>query len=465
MKNERDLYKLTSIDEHGGHLHLIPAEVKGFFRKHRIRVQLFLLIIFLLLPWIHHQGRQLILLNIPSREFIFFGLLFKSHDAPLLFLLIAILTLGLALVTAIWGRIWCGWACPQTVFIDAVYRRIEIWTEGNYIERRRLQFAPLSWNKFRKKSLKWLFFFLVSALFAHSFAAYFTGSYELLKMISQPPSENWNYFLIISFSTALLLFNFGWFREQFCVIMCPYGRIQSVLLDPSSLAIVYDQQRGEPRRGAAPAGKTSGDCVSCNRCVEVCPTGIDIRNGLQMECISCTACIDACDEIMQKVKKPKGLIAYRTLDGSHFQIFKFKTVFYGALIAFAIGVLAYNLKTRESVNIDVLRGIDAPYSEDKNAQGQFQIINHFRLHMTSQSDQDMSYHVSLSSEALAQGMSLTLAQNPLQLKSESSQTWHLFVLFPKEQLPKNGKLSFSILIQSQSGELFKRDLTFLGPTR
>lgn len=465
MQPDKDLFKLTSIDEHGGHIHIIPAEVSGFFRKHRTRVHLVLLFIFLCIPWIHFEGQQLILLSIQRREFIFFGLIFKSHDAPLIFLLLASFTLGLAFVTSIWGRIWCGWACPQTVFIDAVYRRIEIWTEGKYIERRRLNVDEMSFQKIRKKTLKWILFLFVSTLFAHSFVAYFTGSQELLTMIQGSPSENWNYFLLIISFTGAIAFNFGWFREQFCVIMCPYGRIQSVLLEPSSLAVVYDQQRGEPRRNLVHKEKQTGDCVSCNRCVEVCPTGIDIRNGLQMECIACTACIDSCDEIMTKLKKPTGLIGYKTIDGSKFRIWKVKTLFFGLLIFLAIDILVYNLKTRAPVELAVLRAIETPYSEDFDSNGRAQIINHFRIHLTSQSEKDLKYEIELPDTDLKKELFLTVAQNPFTLKARSADTWHIFVRAAKDAVPKDGKISFSIVIKSQDGFFTQRDLTFLGPLK
>lgn len=465
MKEEKDLYKLTSIDADGGHIHIIPAEVKGFFRKYRTYTHILLLSIFLGLPWIHFQGKQLILLSIPTREFIFFGLTFKSHDAPLIFLLISIGILSLALVTALWGRIWCGWACPQTVFIDFVYRRIERWVEGTYLERRRLHEAEWSWNKFRKIITKWFLFTFFSTLFAHSFVAYFTGSRELLRMMSGTPAENWTYFLIILSFTLLLLFNFGWFREQFCVIMCPYGRIQSVLLEPSSISVMYDQVRGEPRRSPSTPKEATGDCVSCNRCVEVCPTGIDIRNGLQMECISCTACIDACNEIMEKVHKPKGLISYRTLDNSSFKFFKLKTIFYGVLIILAFSVLIYNLNTRSTVDIALLRGIGTPYSQDLDPDGRPQIINHFRLHLNSQTNKEMIFEISLSEKDLQKGLALMVSPQPIVLKPQASETWHLFFHLPKELLPSNGKFDFIITLKSQDGEIQTKNITFLGPAK
>ncbi len=463
MQVQKDPYKLTSIDEHGDHLKIIPAEVKGYFRKHRSRVYLILLSIFLGTPWLHYQGKQIFLIDIPNREFIFFGLIFKSHDAPMIFLLLAIATLGLAFVVAIWGRLWCGWACPQTVFIDAIYRKIEILVEGHYLERRKLQMAPWSLSKVTKKTIKWSLIISVSILISHSFAAYFVGSYDLLNMMRGPPSENWTYFVMILFLTIVILFDFAWFREQFCVIMCPYGRIQSVLMEPTSLAVVYDQIRGEPRKGLGMSETRQGDCVSCNRCVEVCPTGIDIRNGLQMECIACTACIDACDDIMKKVNKPPGLIAYKTLDGSKFKVLKLKTVVYGFLILLATGVLIYAVKTRQPVEVAVLRGIESPYSQNLDDQGRAQIINHFRLHFISQSKQSATYTIQLSPEDQDAGFSITLAQSNIVLPPKASETWHIFIKAPPQVLAPDGRRKIQLSIKSNNGFLTTREVTFLGP--
>lgn len=464
MQDGLDPSKLTSIDEHGDHIYIIPAEVRGFFRKHRTWTQLILLAIFLILPWIYIGGHQAIHLDIPDRQFTFFGVIFKAHETPLLFFILAITTLGLALVTSVWGRVWCGWACPQTVFIDAVYRRIEQWTEGNYIERRKLHTAPMSFEKFRKKTFKWFLFVFVSSLIAHSFMAYFAGSRELIQMMQGSPSENWNYFLLVSFFTAITLFDFAWFREQFCVIMCPYGRIQSVLMESDTLAVVYDTQRGEPRKGRAQVGEKSGDCVACNRCVQVCPTGIDIRNGLQMECITCTACIDACDEIMEKVKKPKGLIGYKTLDGSPFRIFKFKTIAYAVLIALAVFGLVYNLSTRQPVNVTLLRAIDTPFTVIQENDGTIS-LNHFRLHLTNQTSLDANYKITLNEEAQKLGITLTVAQNPVLLKADASETWHFFIKAPVSQFPKNGQIKVKVTIQKFDSEdvKFEKELTLLGP--
>lgn len=456
--------KLTSVDAHGDRITIIPAEVKGFFRKHRTWTQLVLLAIFLAIPWTEINGHQTILLDIPNRDFALFGMSFKAHDVPLLFFVLAILTLGLAFITSIWGRVWCGWACPQTVFIDAVYRRIEQWTEGNYIERRRLKNGPMNAEKVRKSGLKWVLFVITSSLIAHSFVAYFVGSKSLIKMMQGPPSENLTYFIIVSFFTAITLFDFAWFREQFCVIMCPYGRIQSLLLDQKSLAVVYDVKRGEPRRGAVPAGQQQGDCVSCNRCVQVCPTGIDIRNGLQMECIACTACIDACDEIMTKTNKPKGLIKYDTLDGSKINYKRPRSVIYFTAIMLLFGGFVYALSTHEPVHFTILRSAGLPYSINQDAEGNEIILNQFKMHIQNQGSQHASYQLSLPQELIDKGYNLTAGENPLPLPVGQSREWFFFIRTPRSEF-QTDKISIRVSVKDLYGKTksYERTIQLVGP--
>lgn len=445
-----DPERLSSIDEHGDRTYIIPAEVRGFYHRHRQWTQFVLLAIFLGLPWTTINGEQSILLNIPARKFAIFGITFWAHDAPLIFFVLATVTLGLAFVTSIWGRVWCGWACPQTVFIDAVYRRIEQWVQGNYIARRKLKQADISFEKIWKMSLTWILFAVVSSLIAHSFAAYFVGSDALIKMIQESPSQHWDTFLVVSFITALVLFDFGWFREQFCIIMCPYGRFQSVLLDQKSLAIVYDEKRGEPRKGQVPAGKTQGDCVSCNRCVQVCPTGIDIRKGLQMECIACTACADACDEIMTKVHKPKGLIGYKTLDRSPVSLKKPRSIIYMTLILLSVAGLAFNIVTREKAQVFVLRAKEAPYTLMKNEAGESVIMNHFRLQIQNQNFKKSIYLLKPPTEWASQGIEMTVGQNPLDLEPGKMTEWHFFVRFKPELVETTGKMKTKVLLRDQN---------------
>lgn len=460
-----DNNRLTMLDEHGERKRIIPAEVKGRFRRWRNYVHFVLLIIFLALPWIRINDSQAVLLDISARRFELFGQIFLSHDAPLLFFIIATAALSIMLMTALWGRVWCGWACPQTVFIDSIYRRIEIWVEGNYLERRKLYQSEMNSKKFFKYSIKWFLFIGVSSLFSHSFIAYFVGSRHLLSMMSGPPQENWSYFLIVSATTALLLFNFGWFREQFCIIMCPYGRFQSVLMDQQSISVVYDQQRGEPRKGAIPIASnptpSRGDCVSCNRCVQVCPTGIDIRNGIQMECIGCTACIDACDEIMVKVHKPPGLISYTSSSPqSKINYLRPRVLAYSFLIIFCLVGLTWNLSQREPYSVVLLRAKDTPYQITPDGL----ILNHFKLHIHNQSHQTQIFKVSLPSEAIAQSLQLVQPSDHHELFAGASKEIHLFIRFPAKLLDERGNAPIILQVHERSQkEEILINITGVGP--
>lgn len=461
--------KLTSVDAQGARINIIPAEVRGFYRRHRDWSQLVLLFIFLAVPWTQVRGHQTVFLDIANREFAMFGILFKSHDAPLLFFIVASFLVGLALVTSLWGRIWCGWACPQTVFIDAVYRRIETWVEGTYIQRRKLRDEPLIFRGFCKKSLKWSLFLIVSSLIAHSFIAYFVGAKNLVEMMTHNPHENVTYFVLVLSFTAVILFNFGWFREQFCVIMCPYGRMQGLLLGQNSLAVVYDTTRGEPRKSAVSAGKPFGDCVSCNRCVQVCPTGIDIRNGLQMECLHCTACIDACDEIMVKVKKPKGLIRYDTLNGKALKLFQPRSVVYMLGLFVLLGGLSYSIADRPAVQWTVVRGLGLPFSFVKMEGQPDKILNHFKIHLQNQSDALAEYQLSL--ECISQPcppelLELTTAQNPLSLPAGHSEEWHFFVKLDPSLLNSSGQLKVRVVLKDllhSENVVAPKPIVMLGP--
>lgn len=440
--------RLSTLDEAGWRQRVIPAEVRGFFRRRRTVVHSILLVIFLGLPWVTVDGAPAILIDIPGRHFEFFGQVFLAHDTPLIFFVLGLLVLGIMLVTALWGRVWCGWACPQTVFIDAVYRRLEYWVEGDYLERRRLARAAFSREKGVKLFCKWFLYLLFSSLFAHSFIAYFTGSRRLFEMMNGSPAENWTYFLLVSGVTGLLLFNFGWFREQFCIIMCPYGRFQSVLLDPHSLGIAYDVKRGEPRKGSLPDQSPRGDCVACGRCVQVCPTGIDIRDGLQMECIGCTACVDACDEIMTKVKKPLGLISYApSVPREKMRLWRPRVLLYSALLlVFALGLI-YNLVFRDPFMVAILRATDTPYQ----VLPQGQVINHFKINLHNQSHREQSFTIALTG-ATAARVRLVPEPAPQKLAAGESREAHVFVQFASLDLNAAGTLPLYFRIHEQKSE-------------
>lgn len=453
--NQGPLEKLAMLDEHGQRQFIIPAEVRGFFHKWKKRVHLVLMLIFLSLPWIQIGGHQAVLLDLPNREFFFFGLHLQAYDAPLFFFIVFGFAISLALATALFGRVWCGWACPQTVFIESIYREIEKLTEGTYLARRKLRQQSWSFEKIRKTALKWILYVLVSSVVAHSFIAYWAGAENLLEMMARPPADNFNYFLLVSGVTALLVFNFGWFREQFCMIVCPYGRFQSVLMDSNSVTVMYDTDRGEPRKGRAPTGETKGDCVGCNRCVQVCPTGIDIRNGLQFECIACTACMDACDEIMAKVKKPTGLIRYRALTRTPVNWFRPRVLAYGAVVLACAVSLITLLAMRNPVRFEIFRAKDTPYHV--TAEGV--VRNHFVLKV--ENHKSVASRISVSTKS---PVKLILPENPMELSVNAKQVIPVFVEAAQSEF-KFGRLNVEIQVQDdlEGRTLTWKRISILGP--
>jgi cytochrome c oxidase accessory protein FixG len=450
--------RLGMLDEHGGRQFIIPAEVKGFYKSLKTKLHFVLIFFFLAMPWIHINEKQLLLFNIPQRRFHFFGMQLFAHDAPLVFFLMVIFFVGLALVTALFGRVWCGWACPQTVFIEALYRRIEIWTEGTYIQRRKLRTEPWNFNKIKRVGLKWILFTLVSSLISHSFIAYFTGSNELIAMMKGPPSENFFYFMMVSAFTGILLFNFGWFREQFCVIMCPYGKFQAALFDRQTVTVMYDQARGEYRKGQVPQGEKQGDCVSCNRCVQVCPTKIDIRNGIQLECIGCTACIDACDEIMEKVKKPKGLIRYKAATDKPVNWLRSRVLLYGSvLVASAIG-FGILLANAQPLRVEILRAKSAPYSV--HTEGTIEVVqNQFNIRLENHFPEATTVRVSSPAN-----LKLVMPENPSTIEKEQKRDVPLFIEVPLANFKKGRyEAELDIVDEVHNRLLLKKTITVLGP--
>jgi cytochrome c oxidase accessory protein FixG len=458
----------ASFDEEGHHVALNPADVSGPWRRARDAFYVFLIIIFLGLPWTRFAGHQTVLLDIPNRRFALFGITFWAHDLPMVFFVLGILTVGLTFVTVTWGRIWCGWACPQTVFIDRVYRRIERWIEGNHIQRIRLSEEPMSWNKLWKKSLKWFLFWFVSTNIAHSFTAYFIGAERLLGMSLSAPWENMTPFIFVTALTGILMFDFGWFREQFCMIMCPYGRFQSVLMDGHSLAVMYDERRGEPRKGTEPPGVDAGDCVACYRCVAVCPTGIDIRRGIQMECVACTACIDACDEIMVKVGKPKGLIRYSSeeqMKGARRRLARPASVAYGIILgALMIGFFV-SVAARHTLDVKFIRALDTPYTTNTMDDGSTQVINHYRAIVKNNGFHDLEVDIGFDGDVV-DSIELVAATYPIELAGGQNNRSHVFFKFPGELTERTGKHNVRVRLSARTPrghEVAVENVVLVGP--
>lgn len=450
--NFRD--RVAILDKNGERIPLFPAEVTGYWRRRRTIVQAVLILIFLVLPWLRVKGMQAVLFDVSGRHLVVFGFEFWSHDAPMIFLILAFIAFSLALSTALLGRIWCGWACPQTVFLDGVIRRIERWTEGTHLQRRELARAPLSVEKVARKTAKWTLFIGFSAVLTHSFLAYFVGTERLAHMVTRPPSENWTDFVFILAATGLVLFDLTWFREQFCMIVCPYGRFQSVLMDRNTVTVQYDARRGEPRRGT-PDAKLNGDCVSCKRCVQVCPVGIDIRNGVQMECVGCTACIDACDEIMTKVKKPRGLIRYMASVEGKVRWLRPRVQAYSLILVVIVTAFAIGLARRGDLDVSLLRATDLPFFEKEGALGPV-IVNGYRIHAHNETTADLRISVELVPGTT--GARLEIPDGLLELRRGEFRMIPFIVEIPKRDFPAGGTLPLKIKIQEKIYEV-----QFVGP--
>ncbi len=393
MKPSRELPKdrLATTDESGARVHLYPAEVSGRHQRRRLGVQWLLIGIFLSLPWWRLNGRQAFLIDLGERKFHLFGLVLWAHDTPLLLLALLSFIAIIAGITVLWGRAWCGWACPQTVFIERWFRAIERKIEGDHVARKRLDEGPHDATWLQKKTFKWTLFVLSAAVIAHSVLALFVGAENVLRFMGTSPLEHPGPFLFAALVTGILLFDFGWFREQFCIIACPYGRMQSALMDSGSLAIVYDAKRGEPRGKATAAGQPPGDCVDCFRCVQACPTGVDIRRGVQLECIACTACADACDDVMTRLGKPAGLIRYgresEFTETKKSSTKNKKLLLWATTLTITTAASLSLLSQRVPIRNSLLRTHGTPYTRETDATtGTAWITNTYQWVIENQSD-------------------------------------------------------------------------------
>ncbi|MEZ4690204.1 MAG: cytochrome c oxidase accessory protein CcoG [Ignavibacteria bacterium] len=297
---------ISIVDDKGGRKWVYPKKPKGKLYNARTIVSIILLAILFGVPFLRSDGHPVMLFDILNRKIILFGTFFTPSDYYLFGLIMISAFVLLFLVTAVFGRVFCGWVCPQTIFLEMVFRKIEYFIEGDYTRQMELNKAPWDNVKIFKKFSKYLIFFILSFIIANTFLAYIIGTDKLFKIMTDPMSEHLSGFISIMVFTGLFYFVFAWFREQACILVCPYGRLQSVLLNKNSIVIAYDFIRGEPRGKLSKDNeKKTGDCIDCKKCVYVCPTGIDIRNGTQLECVNCTACIDACDSIMDSINKPR----------------------------------------------------------------------------------------------------------------------------------------------------------------
>lgn len=341
---------LSTLNRDGTRNVLHPKLARGRFLLGRRIVGFALIAAFVLLPRIRIGGRPAVLIDLTTREISLFGSVFRPTDGFLLALFGITIVATVFLVTALYGRVWCGWGCPQSVYLEHVFRPIERWLEGNRGQR-------ATWWR---RGLKLGIFAGLGFALANVFLAYFVGTDRLEQWVFESPLQHLGGFTIVMAVSALIFFDFAYFREQACILACPYGRLQSVLLDRQSLIVGYDPRRGEPRGKPKKnvAVRPTGDCVDCNACVAVCPTGIDIRNGLQMECIGCAQCIDACDAVMDKLHRPRGLIRYTSQDdlaGKPRRLIRIRTIVYPVLLVAAASALTWRLSHRADTEVTVQR--------------------------------------------------------------------------------------------------------------
>jgi cytochrome c oxidase accessory protein FixG len=375
-ENERFRDSIGTIDEEGKRAWVYPKKPSGKLYQYRKYVSYILLAFLFVAPFVKINGNQFLLFNVLERRFNIFGFPFWPQDFYLFVIMMIIMVVFIIFFTAAFGRIFCGWICPQTIFMEMVFRRIEYWIDGDRGAQIRLDKQAWNADKIRKRVLKWFIFFVISFLIANIFLAYLIGSDRLIQYVLEGPLAHISTLISLLIFTGVFYFIFAWFREQVCIIACPYGRLQGALLDNKSIVVAYDHKRGEKEVGRAKFKKNEdreasgkGDCIDCFQCVHVCPTGIDIRNGTQLECVNCTACIDACDSIMEAVNLPKGLIRYASEENIEKKApFKFtpRLKGYTAVLVILIGVLTGMLFLRSDVEANILRLPGQLYEHKEN---------------------------------------------------------------------------------------------------
>lgn len=449
---------VTSINEDGSRFIIHPADVRGNFTRWRRISALFLIGIYILLPWIPVNGYPAIFLDVLNRRFHLFGITLAAQDLWLLFFFVSGLAFLLFYVTAFLGRVWCGWACPQTVFLEHVFRRVERWIEGDAPKRKALDSAPMDGNKLFKRVLKHGIFLILAATIAHIFLSYFVSIPQLWQWMTTSPLEHWKAFVFVFVATGLMYGNFAFFREQLCIVICPYGRLQSALIDDDSYNVAYDYQRGNPPGPVK--DESAGDCINCRRCIQVCPTGIDIRHGLQLECIGCAACMDACDEIMDKVNRPRGLIRYasdRNLRGFKTRWIRPRTVLYTALLFLGIGVAGFAFTSVEKAFVTATRMPGAPfYVTDTHVRNQYQI------RLINKDTDIVSFSAAVQANGLEVPVETSGFEGSMTLEPMEERNATFVVQVPRDAF--FGPFPLEILIEVAPGKTeIIREVEFLGP--
>ena len=413
-------------------------------------------------PLIHIDGQPLMLFNFLERKFILFGVVFWPHDFYLFAILMITGVVMIALFTVIFGRLFCGWVCPQTIFMELVFRKIEYWIEGDRNRQKALSRQEWNTEKIVKRTLKHGVFFLISFFIANVFLAYFIGIEGLLALVTDNPLNHVGGLISILVFSGLFYGVFAWMREQVCTVICPYGRLQGVLLDRKSIVIAYDhvrgEQRGPVRKGVSREEQGLGDCIDCDQCVQVCPTGIDIRHGTQLECVNCTACIDACDHIMDKIEKPRGLIRYSSADaiseGSS-KHFGARAWAYTAVLAVLMVISVALLLTRSDVEATIMRVPGTIYQKMDDGR----ISNLFDVVLINKTNKDIQIDLRL----IDSPAELKMINHEDVVKAQQEKKMTFMVLYKKTDITAF-QSPLEIEINSMGIPLKQVETTFIGPT-
>ncbi len=442
----------------GKRVWIFAQKPKGKLYNKRTVLSIVYLAIFFFLPFMKIHGEPPFLLNLIERKFILFGVVFWPQDLFLFVLGMLTFIVFIVLFTVVFGRVFCGWACPQTVLMEMVFRKIEYWIEGDATHQKALDKLPWNAEKIRKRGSKIAVFFAVSFAVANTFLAYIIGIDELEKMIVEPIANNISTLISLLIFTGIFFGVFYWFREQACIVVCPYGRLQGVLLDKNSILVAYDYLRGEPRAKYSKKQEvTKGDCIDCFQCVKVCPTGIDIRNGTQLECVNCTACIDVCDHMMESVGKKKGLIRYDSENGiankTKLKITP-RIISYSIVLTLLIGVLITVLVSRTDVETSILRTPGMLYQEQPDNC----LSNLYNIKLVNKTRKDLPIVLTLESGS---GKIKMIGRNVIQVGKENVASGEFFIILNKKDI-KNRKTKLTIGVYTKGKKIETVQTNFLG---
>ncbi len=487
IHEDKEIYRdeLATVDKSGKRIWIYPKKPKGRFYNWRTLTAVVLIALLVGIPFLKVNGEPFLLFNVLEGKFILFSIVFSPQDLHLFALAMVTMVVFVVLFTVVFGRLFCGWVCPQTIFMEMVFRKIEYWIEGDANQQRRLNKAPWDFTKIVKKLFKHLVFYAIAVFIANVFLSYIIGAEHVLKIIREPVGMHMGGFVAMLIFAGLFYGVFAFMREQVCTTICPYGRLQGVLLVPETIVVHYDFVRGEPRgrikrdpidtlkndivneaKNLEPgAGQKplnlKGDCIDCKKCVHVCPTGIDIRNGTQLECVNCTACIDACDEVMEKVKRPKGLIRYDSYNGvkeGQRKIFTTRAIAYSAVLAVLIIFQAFLFANRTDVEALVLRVPGQLYQKIDETH----YSNLFNWEVVNKTANDIE-HIEFRIAGMPEGKIRHISKSDNRIASKQGLLKGVFFIdLPKASL-KGSKTKLTIEVYSGDRLLDKTKTNFSGP--